>query len=148
MDVDLESWMNYRRWRVTPQILRNKSWENKMIEQRKEGGGMNSNGYTCGLFTDSLTNNDAGANGTEGRNYSKSYFDYVFGNFALYQLEIQKLRNNYSGGNGYSMIRHFPLQLTLIGNDNNTVFIIAANNILNTTDIANVKKYTVEKTGK
>lgn len=136
--LDLERWPNYRFWNVRPQILKNKIWETKMIEQRRIDGG-----YQLGLFSDSLTNNDPGVNGTEGRNYSKSYFDLVFGNFILYHSDVQKIQDLYINGQGYEKVSHFPLQLSMIGDDKNVVFSFFVDNILSTTDIAKVSKYKV-----
>lgn len=139
-NLNLERWPNYRFWNVGPQILKNKTWETRMIEQRRTDGG-----FQFGLFSDSLINNDPGVNGTEGRNYSKSYFDLVFGNFVLYHADIQKLQTLYVSGQGYEKVSHFPLQLSMVGDDKNVVFSFSVDNIVSTSDIAKVSKYKVDQ---
>lgn len=140
LTVDLTKWHKYQLWSVNPHILTNRFWEVKMIEQRKVYAG-----FEFGLFTDKLSDNSAGLNGEEGRNYSKSYFDLVFGNFALYHADIQNLRDRYTAGNGYVQIMHFPLQLSMIGDDKNVVFKFTVKNILSTTEISKVSKYSIDQ---
>lgn len=67
------------------------------------------------------------------------YFNLVFGNYLLYLKSLEKCNSDGSIG------RSFPLQLTLIGDENNQVFKIGIYNYLTTDEIANVKKYTITK---
>ncbi len=75
-----------------------------------------------------------------GQSVKSSYFDYLFGNYAFYQIELYNLSKRY-----HNDVLNFPLQLTLISDENNTVFEFQLKNLLNTDEISRVKKYTISK---
>jgi hypothetical protein len=74
----------------------------------------------------------------DGMNYS--VFDLVFGSYFLYHRDMSQI-SGYPDRTSQSM--SFPLQLTMIGDDKDIVYIIELKNVLNTEDISNVKRYTI-----
>lgn len=111
---------------------KNSTWEDKMLVMQYIG-----NGYEWVSFKQYALNLD---NETSFKTKATfSYFDFVFASYVKYLYDFQILKSKSPGLIG------FPLQLTLIGNDQDVVLKIELNNIVTLDEISKVQKYTIQK---
>jgi len=68
------------------------------------------------------------------------YFEFVFASYIKYFEDLEVLKKKASGN-----IEGFPLQLTLVGNDQDIVLKMEITNSLNLDEISKVQKYTIQR---
>ena len=69
-----------------------------------------------------------------------NYFEYVFASYIKYVKDLEDLNKKASGN-----IESFPLQLTLVGNEQDIVLKMEVTNSLTLDEISKVQKYTIRR---
>lgn len=125
---NLERYGSNRQLEYSENYGKNSTWEDKMlVMQRKD----NRNGYewvSYKQYNDISFKPEA----------TYPYFDFVFASYVKYLYDFQILKSKSPG------LKGFPLQLTLIGNDQDVVLKIELNNIVTLDEISKVQKYTIQ----
>jgi len=73
------------------------------------------------------------------------YFDYLFGNYIRYIKAVREINLSYCSVNSTKTLISFPMQLALIGNDSNQVYMIAVTNLLSTDEISRISQYKIDR---
>lgn len=119
----------------------NATWEEKMLVQLSKGYGK----YEW------VTVNQCDANSMVDGPYRLiqalsedkmiyNYFEYVFASYIKYVKDLEVLKKKASGN-----IEGFPLQLTLVGNEQDIVLKMEVTNSLTLDEISKVQKYTIKR---
>jgi hypothetical protein len=115
--------------------LHNSNWENKMLVLSLDKKWYSATEFYKTPFAYSVDK-------------TYPYFEFLFGNYAKYLSELYALDRKFNPSIkpsevGSVYINSFPIQLTLIGNEDNVVYEFSLNNRLSLDEIAKVKKYTI-----
>ena len=124
----------------------NATWEEKMLVERVD---ITSYDYIKG--TEWVTLNQCDANSKVQGPYRliqalsedkmiNNYFEYVFASYIKYVKDLEDLNKKASGN-----IESFPLQLTLVGNEQDIVLKMEVTNSLTLDEISKVQKYTIRR---
>ena len=116
---------------------KNSTWEDKMLVMQSTARGYDE-WVSYKQYNLNLNNNDS---------YYKleatyPYFDFVFASYVKYLYDFQMLKVK------SPEIKGFPVQLTLIGNDQDVVLKIEVTNNVSLDDISKIKKYSIQRGGK
>ena len=127
---------------------KNSTWEDKMLVMQGT-----RNGYEWVSYKQYTLNSHNNTSFKLKATYP--YFDFVFASYVKYLYDFQILKSksgevedskNWQSSMGKSRkLQGFPLQLTLIGNDQDVVLKIEVNNIVTLDEISKVQKYTIQR---
>ena len=129
---NLERYGSNRQLQYTKNFGKNSTWEDKMLVMQK-----NDKGYEWVSYKQYALN--LGNNTSFELEATYPYFDFVFASYVKYLYDFQILKSKSPG------LKGFPLQLTLIGNDQDVVLKIEVNNIVTLDEISKVQKYTIQR---
>lgn len=120
-------------------ILRNYTWDERIFYQ---DGHVNFLSLKSAIEYGQLNDQEK----SDYINIGKHYFYYLFGNYVEYLNKLAKKDLKIRDGKRrFDTTYSFPVQLTLIGDDNNCIFKIGLIQRLSTDKISKVSKYSISK---
>lgn len=135
---------------MSRRLIRNVAWEKKMLVGFKSTKSKFISFEQCLKIT-ALQENAGYSDGSyfDRASWQEVYLDFVFNDYYDYlnQLRILQYHSGYTYATSedFYKVRSFPLQLSLIGNEHNNVFMFRVFNDLTTDEISRVSSYKIKK---